>query len=173
MAVVKYYNPNGVTGAEYPVAGCLPYEDDLVDYAFTSALLSTTIAIQDRVSPGVALADPTRLPLSSSVWIYDGSEIRRVVQTMYGTDPELTLYVKIDRPFSAATVNGDLKVTYKGFAEWSISNIGGAAGIVNGASFAAGSNYTRNQESITVADKQEPCCYDATGTTFEISVTTA
>lgn len=170
MAAV-HYPEDEETGGFWPVKGCIPLAEAITSLVFSNDGVSTVGVIEDATTPGTTLIDPADWTLRPDMWIYDGNNIRRITLAFGPAYPIKSATVKLDRPFPGALVRVPLFVTRRAFQSVSITNIGGAVGTINnGMTLPVGLTRNADQETISKPGKQSAICYDATGTTFAISL---
>lgn len=166
-----HYPENNQTGAFWPVKGCLPMAEAVTAFVFSNDGVSTLGIIRDATTPGTSLIDPNDWHLRPDLYIYDGDNVRRITLAFRPAYATPSATVKLDRPFPVALVNIPLFIVRRGFQSFSIVNTGAAPGLIDNALVnPAGVGINANQETVTIAKKQSVICYDATGTTFAISL---
>ena len=170
MAAV-HYPENDQTGAFWPVKGCIPSEEAVTAFVFSNDGLTTLGVIEAASNPGIDDIDPDDWTLHKNLYVYDGDNIRRITLSFGPAYPIKSATVKLDRPFPVALVQVPLFITRRAFQSVSVLNIGAANGTINNALvLPPGVGTNASQETLSSAKKQSAICYDATGTTFTISL---
>jgi hypothetical protein len=166
-----HYPENNQTGAFWPVKGCIPTQEAVTAFVFSNNGTDTLGVIEAASNPGVDNIDPADWHIRPDMWVYDGDNIRRITLARGPAYPIKSATVKLDLPFPVALVRVPLVITRRGFQSLSILNIGAANGTINNnMTLPPGISVSPNQEALTKRGKQSAVCYDATGTTFIISL---
>lgn len=168
---VQFYPELDETGGFYPVSGCLPFEQAISGLVFSGSGTKLTVHNSGGAVLPIDLDDWDAAYLTQGSYLYDGTEIRAIISSRRPLSTDVTGEVIIERAFTTPLTSDPLEVTRKGFQQFDIYNSGAASGTVNTITLAAQESFSANQETMArIGSKQVPLCYDATGTTFKISV---